>query len=139
MQDATQTIPPSLKAPFLTREVSLELAQVFARGQDAEHGGLTPGFLEGSRHQRLVRGRSPRHRGILIGRVERVLAGDAGVAVRLSGPIKRGDGVVFDRGAPEDKEEGGHVYEVFDARGRSIAKSKVEEVSTGVVTLTFAR
>jgi U32 family peptidase len=86
-----------------------------------------------------VRGRSPRHRGILIGRVERVLAGDAGVAVRLSGPIKRGDGVVFDRGAPEDKEEGGHVYEVFDARGRSIAKSKVEEVSTGVVTLTFAR
>ena len=36
--------------------------QVFARGQDAAHPGLTPGFLEGAQHQRLVRGRAPRHR-----------------------------------------------------------------------------
>lgn len=38
------------------------LAQVFARGQDEAFQGLTPGFLEGSQHQRLVRGRAPRHR-----------------------------------------------------------------------------
>jgi len=48
----------------------------------------------GSQHQRLVRGRSPRHRGVLIGTVERVLPGDAGVVVSLMGaPIKRGDGI----------------------------------------------
>jgi hypothetical protein len=41
--------------------------QVFARGQDLEYGGLTPGFLEGPQHQRLVRGRNPRHRGVLVG------------------------------------------------------------------------
>jgi putative protease len=113
MKDSPESIPESLTgAPFLTKEVSLELAQVFARGQDAEHSGLTPGFLKGSQHQMLVRGRSPRHRGILVGEVTRVLSGDAGVVVRLSGPIKRGDGVVFDRGAPEEREEGGLVYEV---------------------------
>lgn len=49
-----------------------DLQQVFARGQDSGHGGLTPGFLEGSFHQRLVRGRNPRHRGNLLGTVERV-------------------------------------------------------------------
>jgi collagenase-like PrtC family protease len=49
-----------------------DLRQVFARGQDGEHGGLTPGFLEGSAHQRLVRGRSPRHRGTFLGTVQQV-------------------------------------------------------------------
>ena len=46
--------------------------QVFARGQDEEHRGLTPGFLEGPQHQRLVRGRAPRHRGVLAGHVMHV-------------------------------------------------------------------
>jgi len=67
MKDSPEAIPDSVKTPFLTQEVARELAQVFARGQDAEYGGLTPGFLEGSQHQMLVRGRSPRHRGVLIG------------------------------------------------------------------------
>ena len=135
-----KAVPGRLQAePFLTKEVSLELAQVFARGQDSEHDGLTPGFLQGSQHQRLVRGRSPRHRGILVGHVQRVLPGDGGVVVRLCGPIKRGDGVVFDRGAPEEKEEGGHVYEVLDSRGRSVAATKEEEKEEGEVTPTFGR
>jgi hypothetical protein len=37
--------------------------------------------------------------------------------------------VVFDRGEPEQREEGGHVYEVIDSRGRSVATTKAEEVS----------
>lgn len=49
-----------------------ELQQVFAGGQDGAHGGLTPGFLEGSLHQRLVRGRNPRHRGNFLGTVQQV-------------------------------------------------------------------
>ena len=49
-----------------------DLQQVFARGQDGGHAGLTPGFLEGSQHQRLVRGRNPRHRGNFWGAVQAV-------------------------------------------------------------------
>ena len=45
---------------------------MFARGQDEQQRGLTPGFLEGPQHQRLVRGRAPRHRGVLAGRVVQV-------------------------------------------------------------------
>jgi hypothetical protein len=69
----------------------LDLSQVFARGQDEEHGGLTPGFLEGVRHQRLVRGRAPRHRGVCLGRVSRVTR-RGGVVVELLAPVKPGDG-----------------------------------------------
>ena len=47
----------------------VDLTQVFARGQDDDHDGLTRGFLEGPKHQRLVRGRGPRHRGVLLGGV----------------------------------------------------------------------
>lgn len=59
--------PPSAVAP--PKKVLTALAQVFSRAQDEGFGGLTPGFLEGSRHQRLVRGRAPRHRGLCLGRI----------------------------------------------------------------------
>ena len=49
-----------------------ELRQVFARGQDSERDGLTPGFLRGPKHQSLVVGNAPRHRGVLAGRVVEV-------------------------------------------------------------------
>lgn len=71
--------------------------QVFARGQDGEHRGLTAGFLAGVKHQELVRGRAPRHRGVYLGKVLHV--GRNGVGLLLENPIKRGDGVVFDHGA----------------------------------------
>ena len=40
----------------LSRREELDLAQTFSRG-------LTPGFLEGENHQKLVRGRFPKSRG----------------------------------------------------------------------------
>ena len=49
-----------------------DLRQVFARGQDSERDGLTPGFLRGPKHQSLVVGNAPRHRGVLAGRVVEV-------------------------------------------------------------------
>ncbi len=80
-----------------------DLTHVFARGQDENHDGLTPGFFEGPRHQRLVRGRSPRHRGMHVGRV--VSSNGGALTIRLDGrytaedvPLKRGDGLVVDRG-----------------------------------------
>ena len=38
--------------------------------------------------------------------------------VKLEGPLKPGDGVVFDAGHPEEKEEGGRVYEVRNAKSK---------------------
>lgn len=61
-----------------------------------------------------------------------------GISVQLCGPVKRGDGVVFDSGRPEQREEGGSVYEVF--HGAALKSDlKGEEVSSGRVTLTFGR
>eukprot|EP00913_Durusdinium_trenchii_P020683 g19424.t1 len=54
------------------RTARTALAQLFARGQDEEHDGLSPGFLEGPKHQRLVRGKAPKHRGVLLGEVRAV-------------------------------------------------------------------
>ena len=59
--------------PLLTARERQDLHQVFARGQDAQHRGLTPGFLLGPRHQMLVRGRAPKHRGVYLGEVEAVI------------------------------------------------------------------
>ena len=116
-----------------------DLAQVFARGQDGEHGGLTPGFLAGVRHQQLVRGRAPRHRGVLLGTVRAVTP--RGVRVALAGAgvaARRGVGVVFDAGKPAEREEGGAVYDVYDAAtGRRLDAG--EEATTGEVELTFGR
>ena len=79
---------------------------MFSRGQDQDHRGLTPGFLEGVRHQRLVRGRGPRHRGVLLGTVADLRAASGRVGLTLKAPVKRGDGIVFDAGRPEEDECG---------------------------------
>lgn len=109
-----------------------QLAQLFSRGQDADADGLTPGFLEGPRHQELVIGRNPRHRGLYLGKV--AATDTRGITVQLGGPVRRGDGLVFDRGRPEDSEVGGNVYQVSDRNGHPID----DEIDQGLVTLRFA-
>ncbi|KAG2496534.1 hypothetical protein HYH03_005358 [Edaphochlamys debaryana] len=104
------TAAAAAAAVALTEQQRWDLEQVFARGQDGSFRGLTPGFLEGPRHQRLVRGLAPRHRGVFLGEVEAV--GPRGVTLRLQAPLKRGDGVAFDAGAPEQDEPGGPVYDI---------------------------
>ena len=47
-----------------------------------------------------------------------------GVALRLEGPLKPGDGVVFDAGKPEENEEGGRVYEVKSKVAESIVQNQ---------------
>src|SRR5579872_6337087 len=67
----------------------LQLEQVYSRG-------LGPFFLTGTNHQTVVRGRAPRHRGVWMGRVERVERERAVIettdAHRIA-PLKPGDGV----------------------------------------------
>ncbi|MFO0981663.1 MAG: DUF3656 domain-containing protein [Planctomycetota bacterium] len=108
-----------------TREQQDEMQLSFSRG-------FSHGWLRGSNHKVLVQGLSPRKRGLFIGTVQGVRRGR--VLVELQGPLKRGDGIVFDRGDPEADEEGGRVYEIF-RRGESIAAT----VSTGLVELAFGR
>ncbi len=89
-----------------------QLEQVYSRG-------LGPYFISGTDHQRVVNGRAPRHRGVLMGRITRVHA-DA-VALQPTdahavSPLKPGDGVVFDAAdwrSPGEREEGGRVYQAF--------------------------
>src|SRR5581483_3460121 len=77
-------------------------------------------------HQSVVPGRSPRHRGVLIGRVTKV-QNDAVVvqpeAAHQLSPVKAGDGLVFDAAdwrSPEEPEEGGRVFEVSVATNHQL-------------------
>src|SRR5690606_34638587 len=95
----------------VTPQEAIELEQVYSRG-------LGPHFVSGTNHQTVVSGRSPRHRGVLCGRVVRVRQDY--VVIEPTGieditPLKAGDGIVFDAAdwrSPEIEEEGGHLYEV---------------------------
>ena len=101
----------------ITRAGELQLEQVYSRG-------LGPFFLGGTDHQAVVRGRAPRHRGVLMGKVVR--ATDRGVVMEPAeanriAPLKAGDGLVFDAASwrsPEEPEEGGRVFEVAGAELR---------------------
>ena len=95
----------------VSKQDDLELSQVYSRG-------LGPHFLSGTNHQAVVPGRSPRHRGLFMGRVTEVGADAIDItpdAAHKLSPLKPGDGLVFDPAdwrSPEEKEEGGRVYEV---------------------------
>ncbi len=103
--------------------------------------GVSAGFLGGADHQTLVEGRFPRHRGLPLGQVVKVAADAVHVVPSAAQrpvtggraldearserdeppPIKltprAGMGVVFDRGRPEDAEEGGPIFSVDEVAG----------------------
>jgi putative protease len=80
-----------------------ELEMSFSRG-------LYPGWFRGINNQELAHARFGTKRGVFLGEVARV-TGES-VSLVLSAPLKPGDGVVFDAGRPEEREEGGRVYQV---------------------------
>lgn len=84
-----------------------ELEMSFSRG-------LFTGWFEGIDNQRLVHARFGKKRGVYLGKVVKVLG--ERVIVKLEAALKPGDGVVFDAGKPEEGEEGGRVYEIFESR-----------------------
>jgi putative protease len=96
------------RALSVTPDDERRLEQVYSRG-------LGPYFLTGTNHQAVVRGRAPRHRGILMGRVAAVEADAVLVETEDTGaPLKAGDGLVFDAASwrsPQEPEEGGRVYQ----------------------------
>jgi putative protease len=80
--------------------------------------GLHTGWFGGTNNQQLVHARFGKKRGVYLGEIARVLRD--GVLIRLEGPLKPGDGVVFDAGKPEENEEGGRVYEIEAQRGETL-------------------
>lgn len=95
----------------ITPAAELQLEQVYSRGLGAY-------FISGTNHQAVVSGRSPRHRGVLCGRVKQVFKDRVLIEptdAREIAPLKPGDGIVFDAAdwrSPEIAEEGGRLYEV---------------------------
>ena len=95
------------------RRKQMALGQLFARAQDEDNDGLSSGFLEGTNHQKVVIGRSPRHRGVFAGTVASVSKRSSSVLIDMPRDeskrvtIKTGDGLVFDGGRPESEEAGG--------------------------------
>ncbi len=92
--------------------------------------GLYPGWFRGINNQELVHARFGKKRGVYLGEVTRV-QGDR-VFLRLQAPLKPGDGVVFDAGHPEQKEEGGRVYEVSSPKSKVQSPKPKAEVHTEV-------
>jgi putative protease len=115
----------------VTPAEALQLEQVYSRGLGAH-------FISGTNHQTVVSGRSPRHRGVLCGRVAQVFRDRVLVEPTEAhglAPLKPGDGLVFDAAdwrSPEIEEEGGRLYEVKPA-------GKLLELRFGNRAVNFAR
>ena len=144
--------PPKLEGPgaelLETPEVTrAALAQVFARGQDSDNDGLSPGFLEGPRHQRLVRGRAPKHRGVLVGRVRAVQAKTNSFALELAPgavavPLRPGAGIFFEGSGMEfggdDAILGAKISKLRLPKGGAVESSAgMEEGAVIFVRLDF--
>ncbi|KAI8103042.1 hypothetical protein M9434_005830 [Picochlorum sp. BPE23] len=96
-----------------------DLQTTFARGQDATHSGLTHGFLKGPKHQTLVRGRNPRHRGVYAGEILGTDAAKQRFTLHVNTQLKRGDGLVIDQGMPESDEVGGAIFRMFTKKSNT--------------------
>ncbi len=111
------------------RPSSYEMEMAFSRG-------LYTGWFRGNNNQALVHARFGKKRGVYLGKVVEVQR--EGVLVLLEGPLKRGDGVVFDAGKPEEKEEGGRVYDIRLCRSGAGKESNVESAPSPVL-ISFGR
>jgi len=118
---ASLKIEGRLKSP----EYVANITQVYRRALDSQASpdsdsrynlemafsrGLHTGWFGGTNNQALVHARFGKKRGVYLGAVQRVERGR--VYLRLEAPLKPGDGIVFDAGRPDEKEQGGRVYGV---------------------------
>ncbi|PAW83597.1 MAG: peptidase U32 [Pedosphaera sp. Tous-C6FEB] len=118
--------PATRNSEIANRQYELEMA--FSRG-------LHTGWFEGIDNQRLVHARFGKKRGAFVGEVTRV-APDR-VHVRLGGPLKAGDGIVFDPGHGGDDEEGGRVFQIHQSQSANRQSEAVLTFMPGAVE--FAR
>jgi putative protease len=103
-QALNQIIKTHIETFSHTEKDQYNLEMAFSRG-------LYTGWFEGINNQELVHGRFGKKRGVYLGEVTRIK--NAEITVKLEAPVKPGDGIVFDCGHPERKEEGGRIYAVI--------------------------
>jgi U32 family peptidase len=108
------------------RNPKYEMEMSFSRG-------LFTGWFGGTDNRQLVHARFGKKRGVFLGEVKKVFRD--GVIVQLAGPLKPGDGIVFDAGRPEENEEGGRVYEIQIAK----SENRSSELRFGRGDIDFAR
>ncbi len=99
MADFTGTAVPK----FEPQTARYELEMSFSRG-------LYTGWFRGINNQELAHARFGTKRGVFLGEVIRVA--NESVTLRPVAPLKPGDGIVFDAGKPDEREEGGRIYQV---------------------------
>ena len=110
-QIAPDLVPPPPAFDDAAARYDLEMG--FSRG-------LYTGWFRGINNQELAHARFGTKRGVYLGAVTRV--GRDHVALRLESPLKPGDGLVFDAGRPDEREEGGRVYQVQEQRGETVLR-----------------
>ncbi|HEY1490156.1 MAG TPA: DUF3656 domain-containing protein [Verrucomicrobiae bacterium] len=115
--------------PRLGGESKYELEMAFSRG-------LYTGWFGGTNNQQLVHARFGKKRGAFLGEVKKIVRD--GVIVNLTAPVKLGDGIVFDAGKPDEKEEGGRIYEIQQPRFK-IPGEKFTELRFGYGDVDFLR
>jgi putative protease len=106
-----------------------ELEMSFSRG-------LYTGWFGGIDNQKLVHARFGKKRGVFLGEIKKIVRD--GVIVSLAAPVKLGDGIVFDAGKPDEKEEGGRIYEIQEPRFK-IPGEKLAELRFGYGDVDFLR
>lgn len=114
--------------PRMDTATARMLAQTFSRG-------FTGGYLHEINHQQVVEGRYPKKRGLEVGRV--VASNSRGVVVDVTGPVKLGDGIVFDSGRPDLDEEGGRIFGLWREK-RPLVSFDPLETGEACARLTFA-
>jgi putative protease len=121
-----KNLVPSLLGCSNSERYELEMS--FSRG-------LFTGWFGGIDNQKLVHARFGKKRGVFLGEVKHVSRD--GVSVNLVAPLKPGDGVVFDAGKPDEKEEGGRVYEIKNLKFRT--QNSEAELRFGFGDIDFSR
>ena len=106
-----------------------EMEMTFSRG-------LFTGWFGGTDNQKLVHARFGKKRGVYLGEIIKIVRD--GVIVNLAAPVKLGDGIVFDAGRPDEKEEGGRIYEIQEPRFK-ISGQKLTELRFGYGDINFLR
>ena len=122
-RQALDKVMTEIFGPTPTDEVGVMDAVRSESLYDLEMGfsrGLYTGWFRGIQNQELAHARFGTKRGVYLGRVARV-GGDR-VTLKLEGPAKPGDGIVFDAGRPDEKEEGGRIYYVDPHHGETVLR-----------------
>ncbi len=121
---ASSSRDEGIPAPFDPKSARYDLEMGFSRG-------LYTGWFRGINNQELAHARFGTKRGVFLGEVTQV--GRESVSLRLQAPLKPGDGIVFDAGRPDEKEEGGRVYQVDAKAGETTLRFGRGDIDFGRV------